>query len=115
MAFIELARKYDYTEFERRLKDVPGVARGEHSRPKPLGRHYVETYLHVVTETDRLRFIQMELTTHGHRADTDTCSALYFRPPKGLEEEARRILKAAVAGWELNPNGDGGAPHSSRT
>ena len=103
MAFIELAQKYDYLEFEKRLKAVPGVLRVEHSKQKPSGKHYVQTYLHVFTEANPKRFIQMELTTHGHRENTDTCSALYTTPPNGLQEEADRILRTAVAGWELNP------------
>ena len=103
MAFVELAQKYDYLEFENRLKAVPGVLRVEHSKNKPPGKHYVPTYLRVFTATDPKRFIQMELTTHGHRKDTNTCSALYFTPPSGLQEKTKRILHVAVAGWELNP------------
>jgi hypothetical protein len=49
------------------------------------------------------RYIRMELTTHGHRKNSDNCSALYWKPAHGLEQQASRILFAAVAGWELNP------------
>ena len=37
MTFIELARQYDYLEFEERLKALPGVLRVEHSKKKTPG------------------------------------------------------------------------------
>ena len=63
----------------------------------------MQTYLRVFTVKNPGRFIQIELTTHGHYKNTANCTAMYRRPPVGLEDEAHRILCAAVAGWELNP------------
>ena len=101
MGFVELARKYDYGAFADRIRALPGVKHVEHSEPKQPGNHYVQPRLRKVPH----RFIQMELSTHGHRKNTTNCTALHWKPPAGLEGEARRILAAAVAGWELNPPG----------
>ena len=103
MGLIELDAQYDFQLFEERVKQIPGVMRVEHSKPKPPGNHYVDYCLLVYTEQMPHRYIRMELTTHGHRQNSDNCSAIHWKPAHGLEQQASRILSAAVAGWELNP------------
>jgi hypothetical protein len=103
MGLIELDAQYDFQLFEERIKNIPGVMRVEHSKPKPPGNHYVDYCLLVYTEQMPHRYIRMELTTHGHRQNSDNCSAIHWKPAHGLEQQASRILSAAVAGWELNP------------
>jgi hypothetical protein len=103
MGLIELGAQYDFQLFEERIKQIPGVMRVGHSKPKPPGNHYVDYCLLVYTEQMPHRYIRMELTTHGHRQNSDNCSAIHWKPAHGLEQQASRILSAAVAGWELNP------------
>jgi hypothetical protein len=115
MEYVELSHKADYAEFEKRIAEQPDVDRVEHSDDKPPGDHYQKYYLNVYTKDDPKRYLQFELSTHNHYKDATNCSALYRRPPRGLEETAKRILRAAVQGWELNAPAPGGASTSSRS
>ncbi len=100
---VELKTTYDYTVFEDRVKAVPGVAKVCRAKLKESGTHYAPYFLEVYSSEMPSRPIHMELTQHGHVKNTTNCTAMYRDPPQGLEDEADRILRAAVAGWELEP------------
>ena len=102
MEYIELAFKADKEEFEARIAAHPEVLRVERTPEKPPGDHYMRYQINAFIKATPDRFVQLELSYHNHYKNCTNCSALYRRPPAGLEDVAGRILRAAVVGWELN-------------
>lgn len=102
--FVELNGLYTQAEFVERLRAVPGVLEVWLLPEKPGSGHYFQQNVGVRTLLlDLLRpskYYTVELTTHGHRKGTQTCTAMHKDPPpvECLKQDVWRVLLGAKWG-----------------